>query len=413
MSDTSVTTPSRTVVVAGAGIGGLTTALALAQHGLRAVLLDQTERLDEAGAGLQLSPNASRILIDLGLGERLRASVVAPQAVRILRAHDGAEVARIPLSKGQERYGAPYWVIHRGDLQAVLLEAARAQPDVRLVLGVRFDRFALHANGVTVKGVRARPDPDNPAGFDANGFALVGADGLWSSVRAQLGNEEPAHFAGRVAFRAVVPADMVAAPAREPMINLWLGPRCHLVHYPVAGGRLINLVAIAEDTWNEHGWSTASAPAEVMARYPLGRWSRAARDLLGIPERWLKWALYDRQPATNWGEGPVTLLGDAAHPMLPFLAQGAAMAIEDAAAVATQIANNLNDPALGLRAYEAERRDRATRMQRAARRTGTFYHYSGPDAFARNLLLHAFGGERLLGRFDWIYGWHQSEQAKG
>jgi salicylate hydroxylase len=408
-----VATPSRTVVIAGAGIAGLTTALSLAQRGLRAVLLDQTERLDEAGAGLQLSPNASRVLIDLGLGDRLRAAVVVPQALRILRAHDGREVSRIPLAQASSRFGAPYWVIHRGDLQGALLDAARAQPDVRVVLGVRFDRFALHANGVTVKGVRARPDPNSPAGFDANGIALIGADGIWSSVRSQLGDQEPARFAGRVAYRAVVPADMVAASAREPMINLWLGPRCHLVHYPVAGGRLINLVAIAEDAWNEQGWSTGSPPAEVLARYPLGRWSRAARDLIGMPERWLKWALYDRQPSDNWGEGPVTLVGDAAHPMLPFLAQGAAMAIEDAALVAEQIASNPADPAAGLRAYEAERRGRTTRMQRDARRTGTFYHYSGPDAFARNLVLRALGGEWLLRRYDWIYGWRGTEQAKG
>jgi salicylate hydroxylase len=403
-----VVTPSRTVVIAGAGIGGLTGALSLAQHGLRAVVLDQADRLDEAGAGIQLSPNATRILIDLGLGDRLRAAAVTPRAVRILRAHDGQEITRIPLADASTRFGAPYWVIHRGDLQAALLEAARTHPDIRLALGVRVDRFAVHQNGVTIKAVRTHPDPNGPAGFDADGMALIGADGLWSSVRALLGDSAPARFARRVAWRAVVPAEMAPAPAREPMVNLWLGRRSHLVHYPVAGGRLVNLVAIADDNWHDQGWSTRSTPNDVLARYPLGAWSRLARDLIGIPERWLKWALYDRRPSSRWGDGPITLLGDAAHPMLPFLAQGAALAIEDAAVLAAQVAAHPNDPARALRIYEAKRQARSSRMQRTARRTGTLYHYSGPDAFARNFMLRKFGGERLLKHYDWIYDWRAS-----
>jgi len=403
-----VATPSRTVVIAGAGIGGLTSALSLARQGLRAVVLDQADRLDEAGAGIQLSPNATRILIDLGLGDRLRATAVTPRAVRILRAHDGQEITRIPLADASTRFGAPYWVIHRGDLQAALLEAARTHPDIRLALGVRVDRFAVHQNGVTIKAVRTHPDRNGPPGFDADGMALIGADGLWSSVRALLGDSAPARFARRVAWRAVAPAEMAPAPAREPMVNLWLGRRSHLVHYPVAGGRLVNLVAIADDNWHDQGWSTRSTPNDVLARYQLGAWSRLARDLIGIPERWLKWALYDRRPSSRWGDGPITLLGDAAHPMLPFLAQGAALAIEDAAVLAAQVAAHPNDPTRALRIYEAKRQARSSRMQRTARRTGTVYHYSGPDAFARNLALRKFGGERLLKHYDWIYDWRAS-----
>jgi salicylate hydroxylase len=324
-----VATPSRTVVIAGAGVGGLTSALSLAHRGLRAVVLDQAERLDEAGAGIQLSPNATRILIDLGLGDRLRTVAVAPQAVRILRAHDGREITRIPLANAATRFGAPDWVIHRGDLQAALLEAARTHPDIRLALGVRVDRFAVHQNGVTIKAVRTHPDPNGPAGFDADGMALIGADGLWSSVRGLLGDSAPRVLPAVCMARCRARRDG-ARPAGA-MVNLWLGRRSHLVHYPVAGGRLINLVAIADDNWHDQGWSTRSAPTDVLARYRLGAWSRAARDLIGIPERWLKWALYDRPPLGRWGDGPITLLGIAAHPMLPFLAQGAAMAIEDAA----------------------------------------------------------------------------------
>jgi salicylate hydroxylase len=396
---------SRTVVIAGAGIGGLTSALSLAHRGLRVVVLDQAERLDEAGAGIQLSPNASRVLIDLGLGDRLRTTAVVPHAVRMLRARDGAEIVHIPLGAAATRFGAPYWVIHRGDLQAALLEAARTHPDVRLALGVRVDRFAVHSNGVTVKAVRAHPLLNGPVGFDADGMALIGADGIWSSVRGLLSDLEPARFAKRVAWRAVVPSEMAPALAREPMVNLWFGRRSHLVHYPVAAGRLINLVAIADDDWHDQGWSAQSTPNEVLTRFRLGAWSRVARDLIGIPDRWLKWALCDRPPASRWGDGPVTLLGDAAHPMLPFLAQGAAMAIEDAAVLAAQMAAHPNDPAQALRAYEAQRRGRTTRMQRSARRVGALYHYSGPDALARDFVMRRLGGERLLKRYDWIYDW--------
>jgi salicylate hydroxylase len=339
------------------------------------------------------------------LGERLKLSGVFPQAIRILRARDGREIVRLPLAQAQEWFGAPYLVMHRGDLQAALLEAARTHPDIRIALGVRVDRFAVHANGVTVKSVRTQPDANGAAGFDADGLALIGADGLWSNVRALLGDTEPVRFARRVAWRAVIPADMAPAAAREPMINLWLGGRTHLVHYPVAAKRLINIVAIAHDDWHDHGWSTPSTPAEVLARYRLGHWCRAARDLVGVPDRWLKWALFDRRPSSHWGEGPVTLLGDAAHPILPFLAQGAAMAIEDANVLAAQMAGHLGDPARALRAYEAIRRTRTSRVQRAARRTGSLYHYSGPDAFARNLFMRLAGGRRLLRHYDWIYDW--------
>jgi salicylate hydroxylase len=400
-------TPARTAVIAGAGIGGLTAALSLARAGLHVVIIEQAERLEETGAGIQLSPNASRVLLDLGLGDRLRAAAVAPTALRVLRARDGSEIVRMPLAQAAERFEAPYWVTHRGDLQMALLEAVRAHPEVKLVLGTRVDRVAVHGGDVTVQGVYALPSAKVPARVDTEGSFLIGADGIWSAVRALLGDMSPPQFAGRVAWRALVPTEMAAKSAREPMVNLWLGRRSHLVHYPVAGGRQINLVAIAEDRWDTPGWSTRSTPAEVMARYPLGAWSRHARDLLGIPDHWLKWALHDRLPLSRWGDGPITLLGDAAHPTLPFLAQGAAMAIEDAAVLAGEVAANPNDPVRALRAYESRRRARATRVQRTARQTGRVYH-RGPDAFLRDVAMRVLGGERLLRRYDWIYQWRAS-----
>ena len=397
-------TPTRTAVIAGAGIGGLTAALGLARGGLHVVILEQAERLEETGAGIQLSPNASRVLIGLGLGDRLRAAAVTPTALRVLRARDGREIVRMPLAQAATRFGAPYWVIHRGDLQAALLEAVQTHPEVKLVLGTRVDRFAVHAAGLTVQGIYALPNAKMLARVDTECSFLIGADGIWSAVRARLGDKRPPRFAGRVAWRALVPTEMAAKSAREPMVNLWLGRRSHLVHYPVAGGRQINVVAIAEDRWDAPGWSSHSTPAEVLARYPLGAWSRHARDLLGIPAHWLKWALHDRLPLSHWGEGPISLLGDAAHPTLPFLAQGAAMAIEDAAVLTAEITANPDDPVQALRAYESRRRARTTRVQRTARQTGRIYH-RGPDAFIRDLAMRVIGGERLMQRYAWIYNW--------
>jgi len=390
---------SRTIVVAGAGLGGLTTALALAERGFRSVVVEQAERVEAIGAGIQLSPNATRILIGLGLGERLRATAVVPSGIRVLHGASGDEIVRIPLEDAEERYGAPYWVIHRGDLVGALLAAARENPEINLELGARVETFASHTNGVTVKALRKQ------SAVDAQGSAFIGADGMWSVVRRGLGDALPPRFVKRVAWRAMVPADMAPPQMRAAEVTLWLGRKSHIVHYPVQSGQTINVVAIAADDWNEPGWSTEAKPADVMARFPSGRWSRHVRDLLGIPERWMKWALAERPIPKRWGDEQTTLLGDAAHPTLPFLAQGAALAIEDATVLARRLADNPDNPAAGLRLYEADRRARAAQVQKAARKNGNVYQYSGPDAVVRNIVMRMLGGARLRSRYDWIYSW--------
>jgi len=391
---------SRTVIVAGAGIGGLTAALAIARHGLHVTVFDQVQRLEEIGAGIQLSPNASRILIALGLGEQLRRHVVAPEELRIMNARTARVLARAPLGAvAEKRYGAPYWVIHRGDLQAVLIDAVRVHPGIVLNLGARVEDFALNEDGVTVFARSAQHRVED------RGVALIAADGLWSSLRRRLGHRREPRFARRTAWRALARADALMPELRAPAVNLWFGTRAHLVHYPVRGGSLINVVAIVRDDWREPGWSAPGERAEILARYRTPMWSAVPRAILAAPEHWQKWALYDRPPLARWGKGAVTLLGDAAHPMLPYLAQGAAMAIEDAAVLAQWLADARDDPAGAMRRYERQRRERAARAQRAARRNGIVYQLGGPGAFLRTLALTAIGGERLLARYDWLYGW--------
>ncbi|MGH6726069.1 MAG: FAD-dependent monooxygenase [Pseudolabrys sp.] len=397
---------ARHVIVAGAGIGGLTAALALARAGLRATVFEQAARLEEIGAGIQLSPNAVRVLIGLGLRERLQPSVMAPQAIRVMAGGSGREIVRIPLGPDAERrYGAPYWTIHRGDLQAALAAAARATQDIEIKLGTRVEDFAAHDNGITVQARTGQRVMDERA------IALIGADGLWSTVRTRLQGRPP-NFNHRTAWRTLLPAEAVVPEFRAPLVHLWLGGDAHLVHYPVKAGRLINIVAIVHDEWNQTGWSAAGDRAEILRHFARWSWSEVVRKLIETPEQWLKWALYDRKTPFRSGVGPVTLIGDAAHPTLPFLAQGAGMAIEDAAVLADMLGRYRDDPPDALRGYEGARRHRTTRAQFMSRRQGRIYGLTGPEALMRNLTMRVLGGERLRARNDWLYNWQPPERIR-
>ncbi len=394
---------SRTVVISGAGIGGLTAALTIARHGYRVVLLEQAERLEETGAGIQLSPNASRVLIGLGLRERLVPHVATPEELTVANACSGRVLARAPLgTAAEQRYGAPYWIIHRGDLQSALLEAVQANPDIVLRLGTRVDDFAAHSNGVTVAAHSRQETVEERA------VALVGADGVWSRLRGRLGHDNALRFAGQTAWRALVPAEAVACELSIPTVNLWFGRGGHVVYYPVRGGRLINVVAIMPEDWREPGWSAPGERSELLARFRDRAWRGPPRDILCAAKSWLKWALFDASPLSHWGRGPATLLGDAAHPMLPYLAQGAAMAIEDAAELGNCMADvgqSGSDLTAAMRRYEQRRLARTARAQREARRNGGIYHLGPVAGFMRTLAVAAVGGERLISRYDWLYGW--------
>lgn len=391
---------SQTILIAGAGVGGLTAALALVRLGYRIIIAEQAESLGDVGAGIQLSPNATRILNALDVGPRLKKTAVTPDGVSVRHARSGSEIVFMTLGHGtQFRYGAPYWMLHRGDLQAGLLDAVAEQPDIAIKLGTTLDDFAIHTHGVTAQlRTPQHVDQEQVVG-------VIGADGLWSAARARLGDKTKPRFRNRTAWRAMLPSSMVPEQFRRPVTYLWLGQNAHLVHYPVRGGALINIVAIVRDHWNEPGWSAPGTRDELLRRFAKNEWAQDARDLLAMPDNWLKWALFDRDTAGFPGQGPVTLLGDAAHPMLPFLAQGAAMAIEDAAVLARCLGAPNDDLTFGMRRYEAMRKNRVRRVQRAARANSRNYHLSGPSVIARNLAMRWLGGERLRARYDWIYDW--------
>src|SRR5262249_50624360 len=381
-------------------IGGITAALALARSGIRVVLFEAAPRLEEVGAGIQLSPNASRVLVGLGLADRLKPHVVTPEELIVHNARTGGTLARAPLgAPAAQRHGAPSWVVHRRDLQPTLVDAVSPEPPVTLAPGTRIEDFATHGHGITIAAVR------DFRSVEERCMALVAADGLWSVLRRRLGHRTQPRFARHVAWRTLVPANAVPPDFAAPAVNLWLGSRAHLVHYPVKSGRMINVVAILRAYGKEPGCPAAGSRAELPDRFPPGMWHAPAHELLKASAQWQKWALYDCPPFRRWGKGPVTLLGDAAHPMLPYLAQGAAMAIEDAAVLGACLARSPDDPAGAMHASERRRVGRTARTQRAARRNGAMYHLGGAAGLLRTLALLAVGGGGLLKHYDWLYGW--------
>ncbi|WKA26613.1 FAD-dependent monooxygenase [Bradyrhizobium roseum] len=394
----------RTIIVAGAGIGGLTAALSLAAKGFRVVILEKTERLEEAGAGLQLSPNASRVLVDLGLRPRLASRAVTPEAVNIMSARAGGEIARLPLGEAAGlRAGAPYWVMHRADLQGALQAAVNDHPDIDLRLGCQFEDVTAHAKGLTV--VQRRGDSRQ----QELAAALVGADGIWSTVRNHLFPAVQPQFSGLIAWRGTLDATTLPREYTAPRVQLWMGPDAHLVAYPISAARQINVVAIVPGTWNRPGWSAPGDANELKNAFASQRWPSTARMLLGAVDGWRRWALFTLPDLGEWTDGSIALLGDAAHAMLPFAAQGAGMAIEDAAVLAKTLSESPGDSIAGipqaLKRYGRQRRDRVLRVQRAARQQGRIYHLTGPLALARDLAIRAMGPQRMLARQNWIYDW--------
>ena len=385
--------------IAGGGIGGLTLALACREAGLDDVTVYEQEAQSESvGAGVQLSPNASRVLAAVGLKSELARVAFLPQAVHLRTWRTGYLVAARPLGAFSEaRYGAPYYHVHRGDLHAVLLTAARER-GVRLETGCR----CLGADG----------DPDGPWLELDTGAArhdvVVGADGIHSAVRRSLFAAAAPQFTGHLAWRGLVPAAALPDDVVPPTATVWLGPARHFVHYYVRGGELINFVGVVESArWTSESWRQPGDKAELAADF--AGWHPMVQMLIDAADGVFKWALYDREPLPVWSKKCITLLGDACHPMLPYLAQGAAMAIEDAWVLSRMLERWEDEPANGIAEYERYRRPRTAKVQLRSRQQGQEFHLRERWPVLRRNVKLAIGSRLLpevaMGQFDWLHGY--------
>jgi salicylate hydroxylase len=385
---------SRTVLVAGAGIGGLSASIALANAGFRAIVFERNYKPDTSGAGIQLSPNATRALQSLGVLEALQA--VEPVKLVIANAISRAILATMPLGTTmREKFAAPYLVCLRADLHDALAKVAGDHPDIEMRYGSLITDFAIHGRGVTAQ------IEHNTATEEVLGVALIGADGIRSQIRARLHPAAQARHGGMSAWRATIPAASLPEDMRgEMQVRVWLGPGAHLVHYPVGDGKDINMVAVTTDAQKTESWGEETSAEDVARRF--SSWNEVPRGIIASAAQFRRWSLCEAPHLSSWGEGCVTLLGDAAHGMFPFIAQGAACALEDAVALAAGLKGAQDIPA-ALRAYERLRLPRALKMQSAARNVGRIYHMPAPFSFGRDLVMERIGGAGLMRQNEWIY----------
>ena len=392
---TRTTAPPGQVVIAGGGIGGLATALALAREKIPTEVLERRPAFGEDGAGIQIGPNGTRILAALGVAPMLEACAATPDALQIRDAMTGRDLARFPLGPWiAERYGAPYWTLHRRDLHRALIEAARQEPLIR----IRTD--------MTVTALRDEPEGVAAVmadGETANGSALIAADGAWSALRTNPFGGGAPRYTGKCAVRTVLPATDMPHELRRPEVNLWIGPDVHVVHYPVSGGEAVALVVIFDDGRIAGDWNSPCDRGWVGARRQ--RFAPVLKDVVGRPDTWRRWSLLALETPPKFSVGRMALIGDAAHPVLPFLAQGGVMALEDAAVIARALAADPEDPARAFAAYARERTPRVRRVADASRNNGRIYHMEGVMAAARNIALRHIPPERFMSRYDWLYGW--------
>lgn len=401
-------TRSHRVVIAGAGIAGLTAALAFAKRGHGVCIFEQAPRIEAAGAGIQLSPNATHILGRLGVLDPLLPTAVCPRAVVLKDAATLHTLARVPLGDAAEmRWKAPYLVVHRADLQNALVTCVSREADIRLVTGARVKGVASSPRGIT-----ASVDVDGKT-VEAGGTLLAGADGVWSNVRGLGGASARSRFSGELAWRATIGADSPAGAAfaaigASDCVTTFLHPGFHLVAYPVRGGAGVNLVAFTKGEAIAEGWS-GKAELSALTRAMRGTAAALAR-LIEEAGTWTAWPIHTVEPRHAWtAPGGIALIGDAAHAMTPFAAQGAAMAIEDAATLAGFVAGSPDNPGEALAAWEKFRRPRIARVARRGAVNRFAWHAAGPAALARNLFLRLRSPEKLAGDLDWLYGWRPPE----
>jgi 3-hydroxybenzoate 6-monooxygenase len=383
----------RQVLIVGGGIGGLTAALALARQGIPSQLIEQAAAFKEVGAGIQLGPNVFRMFERLGLIEPVSALAVFPENLIMFDSISGEEVTRIPLGEPfRNRFHYPYALIHRADLHSALLAQCRKSNLIRLDEAQKIVELD-EKNGE----IKAR----TASGKDYRGAALIGADGVWSTIREFVVGDGKPKPAGHITYRAVLPREEIPEQFRWWNMGFWAGEKVHFVLYPLRTGGLYNLVAVFHSNRYEEGWDSYGDPAELHERFAPT--CAPVRALLAKIESWRMWVVCDRPPIKDWSRGRITLLGDAAHPMLQYLAQGACMASEDAVALAESVAATPNDSPGAFKAYESARYLRTGRVQLMARVYGEFYHATGVTAELRNLMLGGRTAQQSYDGMAWLY----------
>ena len=383
------------VLISGGGIGGLAAALALARRGFAVKVLEQAGHIGEIGAGIQLGPNAFSALDALGVGDIVRARAVYTDRLVMMDAVDESEVVSVPVGEAfRARFGNPYAVSHRADLHLALLEGAQRAGKIALLTSTHVDRVEQDAGGVSAIDAKGQAH---------RGRALIACDGVKSAIRQQYVGDT-VRVTGHVVYRAVAEARGFPEDLKINAPCLWAGPDCHLVHYPLRGGEQYNVVMTFHSDKHEEWGVTDGSRDEVLGHF-AGIGPRPRR-LLDLPQKWRRWATADREPIARWSFGRVTLLGDAAHPMMQYLAQGACMALEDAVTLGEALDAEGRDFERAFARYERARVARAARVVLLTREMGRIYHAKGVERLVRNDLWKGRTPERHYDALEWLYGWN-------
>jgi len=383
------------VLVAGGGIGGLAAALAMVRQGFTVKVLEQAPEIGEIGAGIQLGPNAFHAFDALGVGDKARGRAVYTDYMVMHDALDEYQVGKIPTGEAFiKRFGNPYAVIHRVDVHLSLLEGAQETGRVEFLTSTRVERIEQDEDSVTVY---------DQHGNAHRGLALIGADGVKSVVRQQYVNDPP-RVTGHVVYRAVIDKKDFPENLQWNAASIWVGPNCHLVHYPLRGGEQYNVV-VTFHSRNKEEWGVTEGSLEEVQSYFQGICPKA-RQLIDLPKSWKRWATADREPIGQWTYGRATLLGDAAHPTTQYMAQGACMALEDAVTLGEALRVNNNDFAKAFDLYQRSRIARTARIVLSSREMGRIYHAKGVERLVRNDLWKGRSAERFYDAMEWLYGWN-------
>jgi len=384
------------VAIAGAGIGGLTAALALLKRGFDVTIFEQAPELKELGAGIQLAANGTRILIELGLRDRLEPLVCEAAGKEVRLWNTGRTWKLFDLGEDSiRRFGAPYWMVHRGDLHRVLVEA---------VLEIKPDAINLNKRAVGFSQASGKVELNFADGSCAQSDILVGADGVHSVIRSLMFESPRPNFTGLLAWRGLVPMDQLSPELQRPVGTNWIGPGGHVITYPIRGGKYLNFVGLVEnDTWTNESWHEAGTTAECLADFR--NWNPLVGQIIGAVDTPYRWALVGREPLESWTIGRVTLLGDACHPTLPFLAQGAIMALEDGVVLAKCLDSIPKDHARAFKSYENLRLERTTAIVKASSANLDRFHNRalGDPVSAIEYVEREWQPEQVRKRYDWLF----------